>query len=365
MKLLIFGANSQLGRELTRLLADAQVDFTALNSDEVDVLKPKDVMKAVSRINPTQLINVSTYSNLQKAENDPDAAKMCDLINTEGVAALARVCNQLSIPMLHHSSSYVFDGQKKETYEEDDETNPQCSYGRSKWYGERTLREETEKHIILRTDWLFSSYRDNYFRALINSVMENAGKISVVDNRFSPTPATDVARVILGIINQVDCHAEVWGTYHYNALQPVNQDQFVLHVLEEAVKLDKTLEKLMPALDMQLLPVESPYIRNSALNCGKIMSTFGIKQRSRGDGVTGVLEGIYGVKKAENESSTSVRAGLKKRARTGKAASSKDTANGTDINTNATQKVKAKRKKTSPKKPPQQKQRAKKVATRK
>ena len=71
------------------------------------------------------------------------------------------------------------------------------------------------------------------------------------------------------------------------------------------------------------------------------------------------------IKKAENESSTSVRAGLKKRARTGKAASSKDTANGTDINTNATQKVKAKRKKTSPKKPPQQKQRAKKVATRK
>ena len=365
MKLLIFGANSQLGRELIRLLAGAQVDFIALDTEDVDVLKPKDVIKAVSRINATQLINVSTYSNLQKAENDPDAAKKCELINTEGVAALARVCNQLSIPMLHHSSSYVFDGQKKETYEEDDETNPQCSYGRSKWYGERTLREEAVKHIILRTDWLFSGHRDNYFRTLINSCKENAGKISVVDNRFSPTHATDAARVILGIINQVDCNAEVWGTYHYNALQPVNQDQFVLHVLEEAAKLDKVLEKILPALDIELLSVESPYIRNSALNCVKIMSTFGIKQRSRGDGVIGVLEEIYGLKNAKNEPSTNVKAGLKKRGRAGKTSDSKDADNGADINTNTSRKVKAKRKNTSPKKSPQQKPPAKKAATRK
>ena len=118
MKLLVFGANSQLGRELTRLLESNEADFATLTSDEVDVLKPKEVVKAVSRINPTQLINVSTYSNLQKAESDPEAARICELVNTDGVTSLARVCEQLNIPILHHSSSYVFDGQKKETYQE-------------------------------------------------------------------------------------------------------------------------------------------------------------------------------------------------------------------------------------------------------
>ncbi len=296
MKLLVFGANSQLGRELCNLLTEREVDFLPLATNDVDVLKHKEIVKAVTRANPTQLINVSTYTNLQKAEADAESARLCDLVNTEGVTGLARVCGQLGIPMLQHSSSYVFDGKKKETYTEEDETNPTCRYGQSKWYGERALREETEKHIILRTDWLFSRYRNHYFQSLIDTCKKEKGKVSVVDNRFSPTPASDVARVILGIALQVDCNASVWGTYHYNSKQPVNQDAFVQLVLEEAAKHDKRLEKVMPDLAMELLPVEAPYIHNSALNCTKLMATFGIKQRSRGSGVVEVIEALYGVR---------------------------------------------------------------------
>ena len=296
MKLLVFGANSQLGLELTALLAKSGIDHATLATDEVDILNAKEVVKAVSRINPTQLINVSTYGNLQKAEGDAAAAKRCDLVNTDGVTALARVCEQLAIPMLHHSSSYVFDGQKKDTYLEDDETNPTCRYGRSKWYGERSLREETERHIILRTDWLFSLHRDFYFRDLVSTCKKQKGKLGVVDNRFSPTFAGDAARVILAIVKQVDCNAQAWGTYHYNAMQPVNQDQFVQMVLEECAKHDPALAKVMPDLKIEPLPVEAPYIRNSALNCEKLLYNFGIKQRSRGPGTIQVLEAIYGVK---------------------------------------------------------------------
>jgi len=347
VKLLVFGANSQLGQELTRLLTDTEIEFSALDTDQLDVLKPKEVVKAVTRINPTQLINVSTYSNLQKAETDPQAAKRCDQINTDGVTALARVCKQLNIPIIHHSSSYVFDGQKKETYDEEDEANPVCSYGKSKWYGERTLREESEKHIILRTDWLFSAYRNKYFLNLIDSCKKNAGKISVVDNRFSPTHAGDAARVTLGIVKQVDCNAEVWGTYHYNAMQAVNQDQFVLHVLEEAAKLDAELDKILPSLEIELLPVERPYIRNSALNASKIMGTFGIKQHSRGPGVTAVLEEIYGVKKEKPP------------------VQGNSAAIASDNESQARPKTKTKRKKVSAKKPRQSMPPAKKAAKQK
>jgi dTDP-4-dehydrorhamnose reductase len=295
VKILVYGGHSQLGRELVSLLKDRQIEHATLTTDEVDVLKPKDVVKAVTRINPTQLINVATYTNLQKAESDTEAARLCDLVNTEGVTSLARVCEQLGIPMLHHSSSYVFDGKKKDTYHEEDETNPTCRYGRSKWFGERALREETARHIILRTDWLFSGHRDHYFRQLIENCKKGQGKLGVVDNRFSPTPAMDVARVMLAIVQQVDCNAEVWGTYHYNAMQPVNQDAFVQHVLEEAAKHDKALEKILPDLAIDHLPVEAPYIHNSALNCEKVMATFGIKQRSRGPGVVEVIGQIFGI----------------------------------------------------------------------
>jgi len=297
VKILVFGANSLLGQDLVRVLDARGVDFDVLASEDVDILKPREVMSAVSRSNPTQLVNVATYSNLQKAESDPEAAKLCDLVNTEGVASLAKISEQLQIPIIHHSSSYVFDGAKKDTYTEEDATNPVSQYGKSKWYGERTLRDESTQHIILRTDWLFSDSIQSYFRRVIDECKSNDGKVGIVDNRFSPTHTADAARVIYAIIMQIDCNAQAWGTYHYNALQPVNQDQFVQLVLEEAAKLDKDIDKLLPRLEIELLPVELPYIINSALNCEKIMGTFGIKQRSRGQGVVEVLEQMYGVRK--------------------------------------------------------------------
>src|SRR5690606_35712357 len=136
MKLLVLGANSQLGFALTRLLQTQGVDFQALASTELDLLKQADVVKAVSRISPTQILNVASYSNLERAENDPEAARECDIVNTRCVSTLAEVCRHLNLPLLHHSSSFVFDGQKVHPYTEDDETNPVCRYGMSKWYGE-------------------------------------------------------------------------------------------------------------------------------------------------------------------------------------------------------------------------------------
>ncbi|MDG2174744.1 MAG: sugar nucleotide-binding protein [Gammaproteobacteria bacterium] len=322
MKLLIYGSNSQTGLELTCLLDTYGVDYVSLATDELDVLNAKDIIGAVGKVNPTQLINVSTYANLQNVESDPEAAKTCELINTDGVASLGRICEQLGIPIIHHSSSYVFDGKQKGTYTEEDKVNPQGRYGKSKWYGERALKEEAKRHIILRTDWLFSSHRHQYFERVIAECKVNKGKVRVVDNRFSPTHAYEVARAIYAIVKQIDCNADVWGTYHYNAMQPVNQGQFVQHLLEEAAKLDKALDKLLPSLDIELLPVELPYIKNSALNCEKLMATFGIKQRARAIGIKSVLDELYGVKKPaarKKKSKATVKAKASARKAPGKA----------------------------------------------
>lgn len=299
MRLLVLGANSQLGLALTRLLQTQGVDFQALATAELNLLKQADVVKAVSRISPTQIINVASYSNLEKAENDPEAARECDIVNTRGVSTLAEVCKHLNVPLLHHSSSFVFDGQKVHPYSESDETNPVCRYGLSKWYGERAIRDALPLHVILRTDWIFSRERTHFFEMHIAACKRNKGRHEVMNHRFSPTPAADVARVFLAIARQVDCVADVWGTYHYCALQPMSQEHFVEQILHEAGKYDPELAAVLPQLQVTKLPVQKPYIPNSVLSAQLIFETFGIKQRSRAGELTALLQQLYGIEQPE------------------------------------------------------------------
>jgi dTDP-4-dehydrorhamnose reductase len=301
VKFLVLGANSQLGMALTRLLHSQGLSCAALSTSELDLLKSSEVVKAISLAAPTQVVNVATYSNLEKAERDPEAARECELVNTQGVSTLAAVCRQLNLPLLHHSSSYVFDGQKVHPYTEDDETNPVCRYGLSKWYGERAIREAQPQHVILRTDWIFSRERPAFFQQHIEACKQHKGRLEVMNHRFSPTPAADVARVLLAIARQVDCAGEVWGTYHYSALQPMGQEHFVEHFLQEASKYDEELAALLPTLKITRLPVEKPYIPNTVLSTQRLFETFGIKQRSRNAELTALLQGLYGIVPVEQQ----------------------------------------------------------------
>lgn len=292
MKLLVIGSGSQVGQELTRLLADQGVDYSALGVDEIDFSNQADLLKATARINPTQVINAASFADIEKAEIDPVAGKQCELINTLGPSALAEVCHTLKLPLIHHSSSFVFDGSKPQPYAEDSETNPLSRYGLSKWYGERAIQDVLQEFIILRTDWVFSTHRADYFRTHIENCKKNNGKLEVMGHRFSPTPASDIARVILAIARQLDCNAEPWGIYHYCALQAVSEEQFVDLVLHEAAQSDGALKKKLEHLEINIIPLEKPYISNSALSCQKIMETFGIKQRSRAGEVSKIIKSL-------------------------------------------------------------------------
>lgn len=293
MKLLVLGASSQLGLELTGLLAGRGIEYTAFASGEINLLKEMDVVRTLTRLAPDQVINAASYSNLEKAETDPEAAEECDQVNTRGVANLAEVCAHLNIPLIHHSTSYIFDGQKKMPYKEEDQPNPVSRYGMSKLFGENAIRETHPRHVIVRTDWMFSVHRNRFLVDHIDSCKRGGGRTQVMDHRFSPTPAEDVARVLLAIALQVDCQAEVWGTYHYCALQPLSEAQFVEYFLREAAGYDKALAQYDGQFKITVVPPEKPYIPNSVLNCHRIMETFGIKQRSRAAGVQKVLENLY------------------------------------------------------------------------
>lgn len=294
LKLLLLGTHSQLGQSLSTLLQESAVEHECFAFKQGKLPKRQEVIKAISRFKPGQVVNVASYSNLVAAESDPEAARQCDILNTEVVADLAVTCHKLDIPLLHHSSSYVFDGQKLRPYEEDDETNPVCRYGLSKWYGERAIRDSLEQHIILRTDWMFSPMRQQLFTKHLEACKQSGGRTEVMKHRFSPTPAVDVARVILAVAQQVDCNADVWGTYHYSALQPMSEEHFVENLLKEAAQYDPALAALEDKLEITVRELEPPYIANTTLGCEKIMEVFGIKQRSRAGEVTSILKALCG-----------------------------------------------------------------------
>lgn len=303
MKLLIVGGESLTGQALQLLLADqaaqnpleAPIACKVLDTGAVNLLQKMEVAKAVSQFAPTLVINVASYSNLELSERDADAARLCDEQNSLVPAVLAEVCAHLNLPLIQHSSSFVFDGLKLHPYSEEDAVNPVCRYGRSKWYGERAIRDTLTAHFILRTDWVFSPRHTAFFERHIARCKEQGGRVEVLNHRFSPTPAADVARVLLAVARQIDCAAEVWGTYHYVAQQPLSQEAFVEQVLHEAAKYDEALAAVLPQLQFTKLPVQLPYIANSVLNGQKLFETFGIKARARNASVSALIRQLYGV----------------------------------------------------------------------
>jgi dTDP-4-dehydrorhamnose reductase len=294
VKLLIVGAGSAIGAEFIKLLAQRGVDFVAPAVSELDPRDSLKVARVLTKCGPDQVVNLGSFKAgsqlaIYGAEKDPEG---CELINHEQAAVLAQACDHLNIPLLHLSSAYVFSGDKKLGYNELDVVKPVGVYGASSQRGEEAIAAGLEKHVILRTGWVFGEGQDEFIRRWIKEAKEAEGAVTVLRRKFSPTPVEDVARVLLAIALQVNCDAKVWGTYHYCGLETKRESEFVQHVLKLAAQHDENVYKLLDHLSLNLLRAEQPEVVNSTLATKKIFDTFGIKQRSWHGSLQALIKGI-------------------------------------------------------------------------
>lgn len=294
MKLLIVGADSAIGREFIKLLEQRGVDYVAPKAGELDPRDSLKVARVLTKCAPDQVVNLAAYQAgsqlaILGAEQDPEG---CELINHEQPSVLAQACDHLNIPLLHLSSAYVFSGDKKLGYNELDVIKPVGVYGASSQRGEEAIVAGIEKHIILRTGWVFGEGQDELIRRWILEAKEAEGAVTVLRRKFSPTPVEDVARVLLAIALQVNCDAKVWGIYHYCGLETKRESEFVQHVLKLAAQHDESVYKLLDHLSLNLLRAQEPEIANSTLATKKIFDTFGIKQRSWHGSLQALIKGI-------------------------------------------------------------------------
>lgn len=209
-KILVTGANGQLGRSLRRINAGrADAEFTYADVDELDLRDRDAVEAAIATGTYDYVINCAAYTAVDRAESEEIAAAR---INTEAVANIARAARQARVRVIHVSTDYVFDGTNHRPYDELDVPNPSSVYGRTKLEGEAMLTSFCPDAVIVRTAWLYSEYGSNFVKTILRKGVETGALKVVADQIGTPTYADDLARALMTIVDSAD-----WtpGVYHF------------------------------------------------------------------------------------------------------------------------------------------------------
>ncbi|OZY87683.1 dTDP-4-dehydrorhamnose reductase [Cellvibrio mixtus] len=276
MKILVTGANGQVGYCLQQQLREQGWDFVALTRTELDISDSVAVNSAVAQYQPDIIINAAAYTAVDKAEQEQALAYA---INRDGPANLARAAKDNGAAILHISTDYVFAGDATGTYSENDPTAPQGVYGKSKLEGEEAVAAINDKHIILRTAWVFGEHGNNFVKTMIRLGNSRDTLGIVADQEGGPTYAGDIANALLSIAKHYATgNTTPWGTYHYAGLPHISWFGFAQHIfaqVEKAALYNKAIPQLN-AITTADYPTPAKRPANSKLDCSKLENAFGI-----------------------------------------------------------------------------------------
>jgi len=289
MRVLVTGANGQVGSELILEGEKLGLDMLATGRNELDITRQNAVNRYFQDKQPDIVINAAAYTAVDKAESEPEQASA---INSDGAANLARACAERNIPLLHISTDYVFDGKKQGAYTETDTPNPQCIYGKSKLEGERATEAICNQYIILRVSWVFGAYGNNFVKTMLRLGKERDVLKIVSDQYGGPTWAGDIASTLLQIAKRWGDGENIpWGIYHYSGQPATSWRNFAKAIFKEAEKANiiGAQPKVVPITTAEY-PTPAPRPLNSILNCRKIEQLLSINQPDWRTGLRQVLK---------------------------------------------------------------------------
>lgn len=236
MRILLFGANGQVGHELRRSLAGLGEVVPATRSgtladgaacESADFDQPDALPGLITRIAPDAVVNAAAYTAVDRAEDDVASAFRA---NAEAPAAIAQACASRDIALVHYSTDYVFDGKGSRPYREDDATAPLGVYGASKLAGEDAIRASGARHHIVRTAWVYAMHGQNFLRTMLRVGAERDRLRVVADQIGCPTPAWLIADTTATMLRT----GVAPGTYHLVAGGQVSWHGFAEAIFEEA-----------------------------------------------------------------------------------------------------------------------------------
>ena len=294
MRILISGANGQLGKELTRILNTGfaeigEIPCTLKNSDimntdvdNLDIANINDVLSFVENERPQVIINCSAFTNVDLCETDKDTAFN---VNSLGPRNLAIAAQKVNTKLIHVSTDYVFSGDGNEPYCEYDICNPQSIYGKTKYLGEQYVKEFCSKYFIVRTSWLYGYEGNNFVKTIMN-LAEQRESIKVVnDQRGNPTNANDLAYHILKLVDSNE-----YGIYHCTGNGECSWYDFACKIVEYA----NINCEVMPCTTEEFpRPAKRPSY--SSLNNMMLKNTIGDKMRFWQDALKNFIKNYEGV----------------------------------------------------------------------
>lgn len=281
MKILLLGANGQVGWELRRSLSVIG-DVVACGRREANLASIDHLKKVLDDVQPQVIVNAAAYTNVDQAESEVELA---DLINGKAVGILADSTKKNGGLLVHYSTDYVYDGSKEDVYDESDRTAPLNMYGKSKLKGEEAIISSGCDHLIFRTSWVFDSRGKNFINTILRLASEDRSELKVVsDQRGAPTSAELIADVTAMILRQLHKNDErVSGKnkniYHLVALGETNWCDYSKYILDVAKENNFTLnlssDKISPIFSKDY-PVPAQRPLNSRLSTEKLRNEFGL-----------------------------------------------------------------------------------------
>jgi dTDP-4-dehydrorhamnose reductase len=273
--ILLFGSNGQLGREFAGACGGHRISLIALSHAQAGISDRGAVCQAVARHTPRLVVNAASFTKVDLAETETELAFQA---NERGPAIIAEACAAAGIPLVHVSTDYVFDGAKSGAYVEDDPIAPINSYGLSKAAGERAVRAATQRHIILRTSWVYSEFGQNFLKTMLRLAATRDELRIVADQRGCPTSARDLAAAILAIAPRIIAGEDVCGTYHFAGAGVTTWHGFASRIVAAQAPLTGRVPRIT-AITTAEFPTPARRPANSELDCSLFERTFGFHGR--------------------------------------------------------------------------------------
>ena len=268
MKILVTGANGQLGRELRNVL-ESEIPGKTIYTDiaELDLTDAKGVDDFFKKNDISHVVNCAAYTAVDKAEEEK---LECAAININAVKNLANAADAIGAKIIHISTDYVFDGTAHRPYKESDKVNPISQYGTTKRKGETALLALAPESIIIRTSWLYSPYGNNFVKTMLRLGAEQS-KIKVVSDQIgTPTYALDLARAIYMVLMS---HQWVEGIFHFSNEGVCSWYDFAKSI-HRIARIDKCEIKPIPTEEYPTAASRPFY---SVLDKTRIKATYGVK----------------------------------------------------------------------------------------
>ena len=288
-KVLVTGANGQLGWEVSRLLSERSIPFVALTRQDLDIADAKAVESRLRIEKPVAIINAAAYTAVDKAEQEPEAV---DQINHIGALNLAKSANEIGTRLIHISTDYVFSGDASIPYSPQSEVNPLGCYGKTKAAGELAVKKFCPNSVILRTAWVYSAHGNNFVKTMLRLMNDRDSLGVVADQIGTPTWAKHLAEACVDFalskrkIQQAEVH-------HWTDLGVASWYDFAVAIYEQGKQLglvssDCSINPI--ATTDYPTPARRPYY--SLLDKRSALEALGIKGQYWADSLSDMLKDL-------------------------------------------------------------------------